>query len=174
MAIEGFGNLARELNKFSERIDEYAERHGARPSEVEKKIDEAIVLALNEAIVPEAKRRAPVDTGALADSITYERMRRSPPVYQFGPDSSELPGDGEYARVQEYGTTKKEYPIEPRGDYPLSFYWEKKGKHVAFEYVVHPGVEGKHYIRDALENNIHEVEGYVGLKMREIVEEISD
>ncbi len=59
-----------------------------------------------------------------------------------------------YAHAQEtgsglYGPKKAKYPIYPKGNYPLSFYWHRKKQHVQFWKVMHPGVKPTHFLRVA-------------------------
>jgi hypothetical protein len=170
-SFNGFGEFADELSELADEFDEMSGKVGRDPetgqfTTVREAIQAGFNDALDEVLVPEAKERAPKETGRLADSITHESRGWRGDTYRhaFGPTI-----DDEYARVQEFGTNKQNYRIEPNGDYPLSFEWDKRGgMRVAFAYVVHPGVEGSHYIERSIRNNIDTIESYVQENLEDV------
>jgi hypothetical protein len=59
-----------------------------------------------------------------------------------------------YAHAQEtgsglYGPKRAKYPIVPKGNYPLSFYWHRKKQHMLLMKVMHPGVKPTHFLEIA-------------------------
>lgn len=167
MAIEGFSELQDDFQDMADAFERLSDRHDLTDDSVRAAISESIDEVGTEQMVPDAKENTPKDTGRLANSITYESRGWSGNTYRyvFGPTIDE-----EYAKVQEYGTRKKGYKITPKGDgYPLRFIWDPPngpGHEVRFMFVVHPGVEGQHYVRDALRDNVRSIQGKTGPKIQ--------
>lgn len=182
--IVGFEELALQLEEVAESFDRMkGDPTGATSRTVSAKdaIADGIEKAMENKIVPEAKANAPEGTlddhhgandaegeragpGHLRRSIDHERIGWAGDSYghRYGSTSPY-----EYVKVQEFGTTKQNYLITPNGDYPLRF--EVGGFEIAVEYVVHPGVEGKHFMRNALKRNTNTIQGYVGNEIRELL-----
>lgn len=66
------------------------------------------------------------------------------------------------------GSAGPGYIIEPRNEDVLSFDWDRVGGRVAFEYVVHPGVRGKHFMQIALEQSTGDMADNIGEKIDNI------
>ena len=96
-------------------------------------------------IVLNAKIRAgqgPYATGRLARSIT-SFVANTPLGVQ-----ARVGSDLVYAGAAEGGARK--HVIRPRTAKALYFYWRKVGQHVLLSKVNHPGMRGKHYLRESL------------------------
>jgi HK97 gp10 family phage protein len=179
--ITGFEDLADQIEELADNFDSMAERHGVETAR--QAIADGISDAMEERVVPEAKRMAPegdwedhhhkndrererASPGHLADSIDHEQVGWVGDTYRHKYGST---SDYEYVKVQEFGTHKTNYTITPNGDYPLSFM--DNGEPVVVEYVVHPGVEGSHFMENALQNNTNEINGYVGNAIQRLLDE---
>lgn len=183
--ISGFSDLERELGDIADSFDDLKEDPTGRTSRtisVKDAIAEGIRKGMENAVVPTAKNNAPVGSredhhhrndeegerarpGHLRESIEHEPDGWVGGTYRhrFGSTSPY-----EYAKVQEFGTRKKNYVITPNGDYPLRF--EIGGEEIQVQYVVHPGVEGEHFMRDALRSNTHQIQGYVGNEIKQAIQ----
>lgn len=181
--INGFGDLAEQVEEVADKFEAMSEKRGRDTAR--EAIQEGITDAMRERIVPEAKELAPegdwddhhnppgndkegenASPGHLKDSIDHEPVGWIGDMYRHRYGST---SPYEYVAVQEFGTHKTNYTITPNGDYPLSF--EVDGIRIATELVVHPGVEGQHFMENALENNVKTVEGYVGNAVREMLDD---
>jgi HK97 gp10 family phage protein len=181
--ISGFEDLAEQVEDIADKFESMADKRGRESAR--KAIKKGVTDAMNESIVPEANELAPegdwddhhnppgndregenATPGHLKRSIDHESVGWTGDTYRHRYGST---SPYEYVRVQEFGTNKTNYTITPNGDYPLSF--EVDGERIAVEMVVHPGVEGQHFMEQALEQNAKTIEGYVGNAMRDLLDD---
>jgi hypothetical protein len=175
----GFGELADELEELANRFDSIQRGEDARDA-----IEDGVYRALDQEIVPEAQSRAERHVGSgRARTITHRYGEWSAGRYrhyyyatddivryhEFGTGGHAGPGHGTVDGRTHDG--RPGYIIRPRGNYPLGIpaqdwngpNWmvnSKSGK-VHLEYVVHPGVRGKHFMEQALRDNQQELSGYI-------------
>jgi hypothetical protein len=181
--ITGFEDLAEQIDDIADSFESMAENRGRESAR--EAIKQGVTDAMDERIINDAKALAPegdwedhhnppgndkegenATPGHLKRSIDHEPVGWIGDTYRHRYGST---SPYEYVKVQEFGTHKKNYAITPNGDYPLSF--EVDGERIAVEMVVHPGVEGSHFLERALEQNTKTIEGYVGNAMRELLED---
>lgn len=86
----------------------------------------------------DALRYCPVDTGEMIASMRME-VRPGVGYVSVGTD---------HWHYTEYGA--RPHKIEPRGNYPLRFFWRRVGQEVEFWKVSHPGTPTVAYMRRAL------------------------
>lgn len=185
MRFDGFEELADELRRVADSFEQMSERHGEDTAK--EAIEIGIHRAMENNVIPDAKARAPrgdwsdhhhgpdkensndmegerASPGHLKESIDHEQRGWTGDRYNHKYGST---SPYEYAKVQEFGTNKKHYEITPNGDYPLSFFWEKYGFNVQTKAVVHPGVEGSHFMERSLKDNTNQIRGHVGNAVKE-------
>lgn len=107
---------ARAVKLLKEKLIPQAVKKGAKSGKLAEALDWAVRAAAFSA-QQSAVRRAPVRTGRLRASLNVQR--RKPLYYTVGTNVV-------YARVVEFGTKKKGYPIRPKKPGGiLAFYWPK-------------------------------------------------
>jgi hypothetical protein len=164
----GFDDLSSRFIDLADDFDRIADDNELDEDTAKGAIRAGIDNAMD-VVVEDARALAPEDTGRLAASLSHRSEGWSGGRYRHWLGSSIR---GEYPAVQEFGTRKTNYLITPNGDWPLRFYWEKAGVTVRFQYVVHPGVEGSHFMRDALESNEQVISGSVGGYIKSAMDEV--
>ncbi len=148
--ITGFDEYVGVLTQFAGDLEDIADE-----------IDEAIDKGTKETVLDieeSAKRKAPVKDGELRADIQSHRL--APALYSVGSTK-------EYAPPIEYGS--RPHPITPNGDYPLRFYWEKKGKWVATYHVDHPGHEAQPFLRPSLNQHRSNLSENIGKEIRKVI-----
>lgn len=101
---------------------------------------------LGERIVGNAKRRCPVRTGALRESIGHRTTLGTNKVVLT------VFANRPYARFVHEGT--RPHIIRPRRAKALSFFWPKAGRQVFFAHVNHPGTRANAFLRDAVDEEL--------------------
>lgn len=192
--VSGFEELADELEELSNAFDRIQSRKGT-DADASGAIEEGVRRAMDREIVPEAQREARQHVPTQdAQTISHERGEWAADRYRhFFYATSDLVryhefGTGGRATDPAKGTTegtdfrgRPGYIIRPRGDYPLGIpdsRWNgpnwmvnsNTGK-VHFEYVVHPGVHAKHFMRRALEDNAQEMRGFILAQINQMFRE---
>jgi len=171
--INGFEELADELEALADSFDtSLSDRNDEK-----RAIKRAITQRMEDTVVPEAKRRVPVRTGRLQDSVDEESRGWTGDEYRHVYGSTL---DEKYAEVQEFGTRESDYVITPNGDYPLRFNWSnappRMSNPVRFAFVTHPGVQVDQPgpMQSALQDNVAAIQGTVGNEVREALEDKVD
>lgn len=172
-----------EINGFEELADELAELADSfetslsDPDDEKRAIQRAITQRMEDTVVPEAKNSVPVRTGRLKASVAEESRGWTGDQYRHVYGSTL---DEDYARVQEFGTNKKDYQITPNGDYPLKFDWSNAppqfSNPVRFAFVTHPGVQVQQPgpMQSALDDNVSAIQGTVGNEVQKALEDKLD
>lgn len=164
----GFHELEEELEDLAEDFEEAAEAERGNftyqnPRDQNKfvSVKDAIAAGVDEAmdnIVSDARLRAenyvPEED---ARQIFHRTMDWRGDEYSHRYFST-----SDLVKYHEFGTgldgpSGRRYIIEPDDEEALSFYWEKAGRVVTFEYVMHPGVQGKHFMEKALDVGEHAI-----------------
>lgn len=177
MQITGFDDLADELDEIANAFDRMQSRAGTE-ADAHGAIEEGVSRAMERVIVPEAKREGRRHVPAKdAETIDHERGEWSADRYRhYFYATSDL------VKYHEFGTGRDAgnggYVIRPNGDYPLGIPASRwtgpnhmvngdTGK-VHLEYVVHPGVRGKHFMQRALQDNANRTRGYILSQINEM------
>lgn len=187
--IDGFDELSRKLDELADyfgaetkgRISG-AGRAGGRfisPDgyRVKQRIGQGVADAMENGVVPDAKARASRHvTGEAVESIQYEQVSWN--EHRFG-------ATHDLVKYHEYGTStraedKARATINaPGGDgyvIPLDGYDSlpfgpdavSMMDELNFQFVVHPGVRGKHFMRDALDGNTWLIEEKVAEELDDV------
>lgn len=101
---------------------------------------------LGERIVANARRRCPVRTGALRDSIGHRTTVSGSQVRLT------VFADRSYARFVHEGT--RPHVIRPRLARALSFDWPRAGGRVFFAQVNHPGTRASRFLAEAVDEEL--------------------
>jgi hypothetical protein len=171
--VSGFRELADDLEFLAQDFEQAAEEQKQSSSQIVRGRDPlsgqfitlkdavagGISKTLRDTTIPQASAEAQEYLPSSSD-----RGRSSNP--QISQRSGDWQGDrynhlfystNDLVAHHEFGTgthgnrgSGSGYVIEPRDADALSFYWDKIGMQVTFNYVVHPGVEGQHFMQRAL------------------------
>lgn len=179
-SIHGFEEFEEELRGLARRFEQAAEKRANVSDELVRARDpsgkfttfrEAIAIGIGQALRKDAIPQAEPEARQYLPN-SADRGRSPDP--QIGQESAGWQGDrythyfystndlvkhhefgtGQHSArgtVEGTGTAGPGYYIRPTDADALVFNWEKKGgMKVAFQYVVHPGVKGKHFMQRAL------------------------
>lgn len=150
--IDGFDELADDLERFAEAVDD-------AETQIESTLDGAVEKTSLQ-VLRGARQRVPIDTGNLRNSILNRRV--APMKYSVGTNV-------EYAPYVERGTSP--HIIRPDGD---ALVFESGGETVFAARVEHPGTEPQPYLRPALLDAQDDLADNIEAAIQELLDEAFD
>lgn len=118
--------------------------------------DVAFMTTIGQEFAAASQRIAPVDTGALRDSIDVESVAVRQVTVKAGGEAGSGHDRVAYAPAVEYGSglygrRGSTFPINAVNGPNLIFWWKKKGKLFVGPHVDHPGSRAQPFFRPILE-----------------------